>query len=138
MKVKTYLYILILTAALAGCNTTEKQPVIVIEKSHPVYITGRVKSHESINVDKSGNNPRFIVHFIVRITRYDDGGWDTILGPEIKCVIREEDLLKQTGRKIGPEDIVLITSHITEKSPKVIAVYAIEFLNQDNVENNTK
>ena len=134
MKVKTFLYILILTAAVAGCKTQEKQPPVVIEKSHPVYITGVVKSLDSINVDKSGNNPRFIVHFILKITRYDDGGWDTILDPEIKCVIKEEDLLKQTGRKLFPGDIVLITAHLTEKSPKVITAYAIEFLNQEQVD----
>jgi predicted component of type VI protein secretion system len=134
MKGKTYLYILILTAALAGCKTPQKQPPVTIEKSHPVYITGVVKSLESINVDKSGKNPRFILHFIFKITRYDDGGWDTILGPEIKCVIKEEDLLKQTGLKLKPGDSVLITAHITEKSPKVIAVYAIEFLSQEQIE----
>lgn len=138
MKVKTYLYMLILTAALAGCKTPEKQPPIIIEKSHPVYITGAVKSLESINVDKSGNNPRFILHFILKITRYDDGGWDTILGPEIKCLIKEEDLIKQTGRKLKQGDSVLITAHITEKSPKVIAAYAIEFLSQEQTNDRTE
>lgn len=138
MKVKTYLYILILTAALTVCKTPEKQPPVVIEKSHPVYITGLVKSLDSINVDKSGNNPKFIVHFILKITRYDDGGWDTILGPEIKGVIKEEDLLKQTGRKLKQWDNVLITAHITEKSPKVIAAYALEFLSQEPVDGRTE
>jgi hypothetical protein len=127
---------LILTAALAGCKTPEKQPPVVIEKSHPVYITGVVTSVDAINVDKSGKNPRFILHFILKITRYDDGGWDIILGPEIKCVIKEEDLLKQTGRKLTLGDKVLITAHLTEKSPKVIAVYTMEYF--DLGENNDK
>jgi len=134
MKGKLYLYILILIVIVSGCRTPDKQPPVVIEKSHPVYITGAVKSIESINVDKSGKNPRFILHFTVKIIRYDDGGWDTILGPEIKCVIKEEDLLKQTGRKLKPGDRVLITAYITEKSPKVIAAYSIKFLSQEQVD----
>ena len=138
MKWKLYLYILILIVIAAGCRAPDKQPTLVIEKSHPVYITGVVKSLESINIDKSGKNPRFIVHFIVKIIRYDDGGWNTILGPEIKCVIKEEDLLKQTGRKLKQEDRVLITTHITEKSPKVIAVHAMEYLSQEHDNDKTE
>jgi len=138
MKGKLYLYILILIVIVSGCRTPDKQPPVVIEKSHPVYITGAVKSIESINVDKSGKNPRFILHFIIKIIRYDDGGWDTILGPEIKCVIKEEYLIKQTGRKLKQDDRVLITSHIIEKSPKVIAVYAVEFLSQEQIDSGTE
>jgi len=112
-----------------GCSSPAKteQPA-AIEKSHAVSITGIVTSIDSIYIDKSGKNPRFILHFMVKIKSYDDGGWDTILGPEIKCVISETDLLKQTGQKLMEGDRVLIITHIIEKSPTVIAVYTIEFL----------
>jgi predicted component of type VI protein secretion system len=130
MNLKFILYPAILIIILAGCSAPPKQPVVV-EKSHPVSITGTVKTIDSINIDKSGKNPRFMLHFIMKIENYDDGGWDTILGPEIKCVIKEEDLLKQTGSKLKAGDRVLIITHITEKSPAVIAVYSIKFLEQE-------
>lgn len=130
INLKSSLYPAILIIILSGCSAPPKQPV-VFEKSHPVSITGTVITIDSINIDKSGNNPRFILHFIMKIEFYDDGGWDTILGPEIKCVIKEKDLIKQTGHKLKAGDRVLIIAHITEKSPAVIAVYSIKFPEQE-------
>ena len=130
INLKFSLYPAILIITLAGCSAPLKQPAVV-EKSHPVSITGTVKSVDSINIDKSGNNPRFMLHFIVKIEFYDDGGWDTILGPEIKCVMKEEDLLKQTWETLKAGDRVLIITHITETTPEVIAVYSIKFLTQE-------
>lgn len=129
MLCKAHLLILIMIMITTGCSSPAKteQPA-TIEKSHAVSITGIVTSIDSINIDKSGKNPRFILHFMVKIESYDDGGWDTVLGPEIKCVISETDLLKKTGQKLMGGDRVLIITHIIEKSPTVIAVYTIEFL----------
>lgn len=127
MKLKLYPLILIFIITLAGCTAPEKQQPVIIQKSHPVYIYGIVKLISSIDVDKSGNNPKFILHFTVKISNYDDGGWDTILSPEIRCIIKEKDLLKQTGRELKEGDKVLITTHIIEKEPEVVEAYALEF-----------
>jgi hypothetical protein len=126
---KTCLKIIIPAIVTFGCSAPEKiQQPVVIEKSHRISITGIVTSIISTNVDKSGKNPRFMLHFMVTIESYDDGGWNTVLGPEIRCVIRESDLVKQTGRKMEAGQRVLITTDIIEKSPAVIAVHTIEFL----------
>jgi len=125
--------ILSVTAVIFLCcasPATEQQPVIV-EKSHPVYITGTVKTIERTDVDKSGKNPRFMVHFVVKIETYDAGGWETILDPEVTFVCRESELLKQTGLELKAGAKVYITAHIIEKSPKVIAVYNIRILRQE-------
>lgn len=131
MTLKYCLFTAIMTITLTGCSAPDKQQPAIEKKSHPVSITGIVTSINPVNIDKSGKNPRFMLHFMVKIELYDDGGWDTVLGPEIKCVIKEEDLIKQTGHKIKAGDRVLIISHITESTPEVIAVYSIKFPGQE-------
>lgn len=131
MSLKFYLYISILIVLASGCSTPDKQQPVPAEKSHPVSITGIVTSINPVNIDKSGKNTRFMLHFMVKIEFYDDGGWDTVLGPEIKCIIKEEDLLKQTGEKLKAGDRVIIITHVTETTPEVIAVYSIKFSRQE-------
>lgn len=111
------------------CSPSNQGVPVVVEKSHPVSITGVVTHINRMDVDKSGKNPRFMLHFTVKIESYDSGGWDIILGPEIKCVMRESDLFKQTGEHITTGTRVLITAHTSEEKPEVISVYNLKFLN---------
>ena len=128
MTPKIYWNILLLVVLSISCSSLEKlqQPVIVKE-SHMISITGIVTEINSTNVDKSGKNPRLMIHGMLKIEFYDDGGWDAVLGPEIKFACKEKDLIEQTGKKINRGDRVLITTYITEKSPEVIAVHTIKF-----------
>jgi len=129
MKLKVYLYIPVLLIILAGCchQSELKQPVNET-KSWQISITGTVKDINLVNVDKSGKNPQFIIHFTVKIENYDDGGWGTILGPEMKFVCKENDLPGQPVRRLNAGERVLIKAHIIENSPQVIAVQTIKFL----------
>lgn len=121
--------VLVCIAALPGCSSTPEMKTVPIEKkSWKITITGMVKNVNIIDVDKSGRNPRFILRFTVQIETYDDGGWETVLGPEAKIVYREKDLKEQTGRELKAGDRIFITAYITEKSPDLIEAESIKFL----------
>ncbi len=134
MKKTAYLNIIVLIIISFHCSSPAKvqQPPPsekrVVVKSHPISITGIVKSTNLVNIDKSGKNPRYMLHFIVNITKYEDGGWGTVLDPEVTFVGREKDLIEQTGGRIEAGKKVFITAQIIEKSPKTIAVHTIKFL----------
>ncbi len=134
MRKTAHIHILVLIIISLQCSAPEKKQLppasekIIVQKSHLITITGVVKTTNLVNIDKSGKNPRFMLHFLVQITRYDDGGWGTVLGPEVTFVGREKDLIEQTGGRIETGKKVLITAQIIEKSPKTIAVNTIKFL----------
>jgi hypothetical protein len=135
---RAHLFTLVIITISTGCSAPAKiEKPVVIEKSHQVSITGIVTSVRSANVDMSGKNPRFILHFILKIESYDNGGRDTVPGPEIKCVITERDLLKQTGQMLKEGDRVLIISNIIEKKPDTIAVYIIKYTDREQNHDNT-
>ena len=118
----------LLIIVTAGCSSSDSKQPVVEKKPHPVSITGIVTSISRVNIGNSGTYPKIMLHFIVKIEFYDDGGWDTILGPEAEFVCGETDLLRQTGRKLETGLRITITADIIEKSPDVIAVNTITLL----------
>lgn len=127
MKIKGYFF-LIAMIIITGCTAAENQLPLSEKKSHSISITGLVTSLNRTNIDKSGSNPKFMLHFIIKIEKYDDGGWDTILGPSVKCVIREEHLINQTGESLKTGDRIFLTSHIIDRSPEVIDIQTVKIL----------
>lgn len=126
MKRIMFMYIPLLVIISLSCGSPKQ--TVTVQQSRLISITGVVTSVTSTDVDKSGKNPRFMLHFLVKIEIYDDGGWETVLGPEVIFVCREQYLLEQAGRSLKPGDRVFITAYIIERSPRVIAVHTLKFL----------
>lgn len=122
------LSILVLLAAITGCApVAEKDMPVMAKKSHKITITGTVGYIDRVDVDKSGNNAKFMLHFSMKVESYDDSeGW-VMLGSVINCVVKEKTVTEQTGKTLQSGDRVTITSNIMDVYPEVISVQRITF-----------
>jgi hypothetical protein len=128
MNKLSFFLLLIPVIIFSGCSSVaEKDIPLALKKSHKVTITGTVTYIDRVDVDKSGKNQKFMLHFSLKVESYDDSeGW-TMLGSIINCVVKEKTVVEQTGRTLQEGDKVVITANIIDMNPEVIAVQRIKF-----------
>lgn len=120
--------VIMLFFIFTGCApVAEKDMPRMVKKSHKVTITGTVGYIDRVDVDKSGNNAKFMLHFSLKVESYDDSeGW-AMLGSIINCMVKEKTVLEQTGKTLQSGDRVTITANIMDVYPEVIPVQRITF-----------
>ena len=111
----------------ACSSVAEKDMPRTVKKSHKVTITGTVGYVERVDIDKTGKHKKFMLHFSLKVESYDDSAGWALIGSIIKCVVKEQTVIGQTGRSLQNGDRIIITSNIIDINPEVIAVHKIKF-----------
>jgi hypothetical protein len=113
---------------ISGCTpVAEKDMPVNMKKSHKVIISGTVGYIDRVDVDKRGKHEKFMLHFTLKVDSYDDSSGWALIGSIIKCVVKEQTVIAQTGRTLQSGDKVILTANIMDIHPEVISVQRIKF-----------
>lgn len=97
-----------------------------------VIITGTILKISSVDVDKSGKHPKYML--FVKLKVESTGNTDS--GINIDSVVtlqaKEADFIKQLGRIPQVGDCVVVTTDVSGKHPKIITLGKISFSTGEN------
>lgn len=90
-----------------------------------VTITGEVVRVDRENIDKSGQNPRYIYTFVVKPSALDGMPHGATLGDEVSIRTRDQDLEKLAATAPAAGAQVVMTARASGARPRLLQLTAL-------------
>ncbi|MBE2199152.1 MAG: hypothetical protein IAE79_11110 [Anaerolinea sp.] len=103
----------------------KNQAASTVEKGWQLTVKGEVVAISRLDIDKSGKNPKYMIHLRLKVESVDDGGFGVTVGPEIQAQGHEKDLLQHIEKLPDVGDHVVIQSSGFDKQPSRLNINQI-------------